>query len=79
MKRKPVRHYIHGDQMEGDPSLFYCTKCDVFWPEEHFFSNSEKCCDHWPRYDRAMKMLGNSPKKHIDFGRRIDSPNVFIK
>ena len=71
------RHYIHGDQLEGDPSLFYCSACDVFFPEDHFFSQEEKCCNHWDRYDGEMNMLGKSEKKHRDFGRSINSRNVF--
>lgn len=70
-------HYIHGDQLEGDPSLFYCSACDVFFPEDHFFGQGEKCCNHWNKYDRAIKMLGNSEKKHKEFGRSINSINVF--
>ena len=72
-----MRHYIHGDQCEGNPNLYYCSCCDVFFSEEHFFGREDKCCNHWERYDRAMKMLGNSPKKHREFGRSINSVNVF--
>jgi hypothetical protein len=71
------RHYIHGDQLEGDPSLFYCSACDSFWHEDHFFNQEDKCCNHWDKYDSAMKMLGNSPKRHHGFGRTINSVNVF--
>ena len=30
------RYYLHGDQKEGAPTLFFCRKCDRFQPEEHF-------------------------------------------
>jgi hypothetical protein len=46
-------------------------------PEDHFFNKDDKCCNHWDRYDGAIKMLGNSPKKHHEFGRAINSVNVF--
>lgn len=71
------RHYIHGDQMENDPLRFYCSSCDAFFPENHFFNHNEKCCDHWGKYDSAIKMLGNSKKNHNEFGRPINAVNLF--
>lgn len=71
------RRHIHGDQLEGDPSRYYCSACDVFFTEDHFFGQGEKCCNHWDRYDSAIKMLGKSEKKRREFGRHIDSPNIF--
>lgn len=71
------KHYIHGDQSSSESSNFYCSSCDVFFPEDHFFNQSDKCCDHWAKYDAAIKLLGNSPKKHIEFGRSINAVNVF--
>jgi hypothetical protein len=56
------KHYIHGDQS----SNFYCSS-----------NQNDKCRDHWAKYDAAIKLLGNSPKKHIEFGRSINSVNVF--
>ena len=78
MKIPKARHYIHGDQWEGDPSRFYCSVCDVFFPEEHFFRKEEEfCCNHWNRYDNAIKMLGKSPENHLEFGRPINAVNIF--
>jgi len=71
------RHYIHGDQLESDPTRFYCRTCDVFFSEEHFFSQEQKCCNHWAKYDSDMKMLGKSPKKHREFGRPMNAVNIF--
>lgn len=31
-----ARHYVHGDQYEGDPAKFYCVHCDDFVEDEHF-------------------------------------------
>lgn len=73
------RHYIHGDQQNGDSSKFYCSACDVFFEESHFSSREDKCCDHWGKYDAAAKMLGNSVKAHRDFGRPINASNVFSR
>lgn len=71
------KHYIHGDQSEDESSHFYCSVCDVFFPETHFFNQNDRCCNHWARYDDAIRMLGHSPKKHEEFGRSIHAINVF--
>ena len=71
------RHYIHGDQSEQDPALFYCSACDAFLNEGHFFDDREKCCDHWGRFDEAIRVLGKSEDRHFKFGRRIDGRNIF--
>lgn len=31
-----LRYYLHGDQKEGDSTLFYCRRCDCFHLESHF-------------------------------------------
>lgn len=35
-KTPKVRQYLHGDPAEGQPDTFYCQRCDVFVPREHF-------------------------------------------
>lgn len=30
------RHYLHGDEVEGDPSQYYCARCDLFVEADHF-------------------------------------------
>lgn len=77
MNNQQERHYIHGDLWEGEETLFYCLRCDAFFTEDHFFGESEKCCNHWKEYDNAIKMLGKSLKKHRDFGRLINAVNIF--
>lgn len=76
MSTKKERHYIHGDQLEGDPSRFYCSACDVFFQADHFSNGQRYCCDdHYSRYVAALKMV-NSPKKSRDFGRPVDAKNI---
>lgn len=31
-----VRHYLHGDPVEGNPESFYCQRCDLFVERGHF-------------------------------------------
>jgi hypothetical protein len=33
------RHYLHGDQDEGDTSKYYCAECDLFVEAPHFSSS----------------------------------------
>jgi len=72
-----TRHYIHGDQLENDHSLFYCLACDAFLQREHFLEKENKCCDHWQKFDEAMRKLGTTEENHRKFGRPIGSPNIF--
>ncbi len=30
------RYYLHGDQDEGDATLYYCARCDIFREPSHF-------------------------------------------
>lgn len=73
------RHYIHGDQSIIAPSKFYCSSCDSFWLEDHFLNSKDTCCNHWGKYDSAIKMLGDSPDKHHKFGRPMNAINVFTR
>jgi len=34
MKKK--RYYLHGDQKDACPGIFYCASCDLFVPSCHF-------------------------------------------
>lgn len=31
-----TRYYLHGDQDEQDPSVYYCVRCDLFGTPDHF-------------------------------------------
>ena len=73
------RRYIHGDKQEGDSALFYCSSCDAFFVESHFFSNEEKCCNHWEKYDQSIARFGELPKNNLDFFRPINAINIFSR
>jgi hypothetical protein len=38
----PKRYYLHGDKEEGNPTLYYCARCDVFVEAEHFETHDSK-------------------------------------
>lgn len=50
----PSRHYLHGDQNEEDKTLYYCERCDLSFPESHFFSTThvepDNIIEHLYRY-----------------------------
>lgn len=35
-----LRHYLHGDMVEGEPGKCYCARCDVFGDLNHFQQTS---------------------------------------
>lgn len=36
------RYYLHGDQDESNPALYYCARCDIFFDAEHFETHDSK-------------------------------------
>lgn len=36
MTEQPERYYLNGDQKEGAPDLWFCSRCDLFVSEVHF-------------------------------------------
>ncbi|MCU0928134.1 MAG: glyoxalase superfamily protein [Burkholderiaceae bacterium] len=51
------RYYLHGDQLEDDPKRYYCARCDVFFPAEHF-------ADHGPHTgERLLDQLERWKKR----------------
>lgn len=50
------RYYLHGDQSEDTPLLYFCALCDVFAQEDHFTQHGAK---NRERYDRSRARLKN--------------------
>lgn len=44
MGLKLRRWYVHGDQMDGVPRLFYCAICERFIPGVHFRRSPDSRC-----------------------------------
>ncbi len=42
MSADKPRYYLHGDQKEDDPDLWFCSSCDAFVPEVHFAGGHHK-------------------------------------
>lgn len=72
------RYYLHGDQDEGNPALFYCARCDVFTDAEHFddpqFHRGET---HGERYLGSLDRWNQrSSESKADWHRPADAVNL---
>ncbi len=72
------RNYLHGDQKEDDPELWFCRRCDAFVRNVHFsegehkkqkLSEYEKYLDERKRFSIKIK---NTPGK---WRRPANPPN----
>ncbi len=76
MATQKQRHYLHGDQKEDDPELWYCARCDAFIPEAHFFEGhhtKEKLSDY-ERYLFDRKCFPNKLRNSPGKWRRPNNP-----
>lgn len=67
------RYYLHGDQLEEDPTRYYCARCDVFFEKEHF-------ADHGPHTgERLLDQLehwdSRDARWHMDWRRPDNASN----
>lgn len=54
-----LRYYVHGDQKELEPSLWYCARCDAFVAQAHFYEghhDNSRVTDY-DRYSNSIKRL----------------------
>lgn len=68
------RYYLHGDQKEGAPDLFFCVLCDAFIPEGHFRVDHPKT-NHYERYLRSLHREAQRKRNGTSFLRPKDAPN----
>lgn len=70
-----VRYYLHGDEVEGDPTNFYCAQCDQFVESGHFFAEHpydatlERCLsaiERWRRLPAAQKLGRRRPADAVN-------------
>lgn len=68
------RYYLHGDQMEDDPSRYYCAQCDVFFEAQHFATHGRHTGERLlQRLERWNKRDGHS---QMNWRRADDAVNV---
>lgn len=74
-----TRYYVHGDQTEFDPKLFYCQTCDLFCEREHFRedNHSHMRRSHYEFYLFCKERFRNAPKRFRDsYYRPEDARNI---
>lgn len=71
------RYYLHGDEAEDAPATYYCKRCDVFWPREHFATQC-RGEEHLSIYHRHFANVRASAK-HVKVNRPARASSVFDK
>lgn len=72
------RYYLHGDQDEDNPALFYCARCDVFTEAEHFDDPQQHRGEtHGERYLGSLDRWNQrSPESKANWRRPADVVNL---
>ena len=72
------RYYLHGDQDEDNPVLFYCARCDVFTEAEHFDDPQQHRGEtHGERYLGSLDRWNQrSPESKVNWRRPADAVNL---
>ena len=72
------RYYLHGDQDEDNPALFYCARCDVFTEAEHFDDPQQHRGEtHGERYLGSLDRWNQrSLESKVNWRRPADAVNL---
>lgn len=73
--RTKIRYYVHGDQYEENPGLYFCTACILFFPAAHFY---RQCCgvEHSVWYERSLMSLDKLLKSDPAYTRPVNPANM---
>lgn len=78
---KKTRYYIHGDQYQENPILFFCNYCDAFLEAGHF--NNYHCFKNETQSERYLSSLARwnkrSEKSKLSLFRPDNAPNLLSK
>jgi hypothetical protein len=82
MKTKAkTRYYLHGDEIEGNPGIYYCAACDLDVSLDHFYQEyPERLCrveNDYKRYLRSLKTWRCIKKTDSTFFRPTNARNRF--
>lgn len=69
--RRP-RRYLHGDQDERNPAVYYCAECDFFGEPDHF--DRPHRVPHGERALKAIERFQRSPSDYTSIGHRPENP-----
>lgn len=66
------RRYLHGDQDERNPAVYYCAECDLFGEPDHF--DRPHRVPHGERALSAIERFQRSPSDYTSIGHRPENP-----
>ena len=79
------RHYVHGDQKEDSEGIYYCTRCDSFEEEAHFFDDThianrveqyQASFNRWKSWDKDSKSRLRRPENANNLLRLLVDQDV---
>jgi hypothetical protein len=71
-----MRYYLHGDEKEEEPGIYYCRACDAFVPINHFYEDCSEEND-FKRYQRTLRIWKEIKKSGTYYTRPKDAKNIF--
>ena len=71
------RRYLHGDQDERNPAVYYCAECDVFGEPDHF--DRPHRVPHGERALSAIERFQRSPSDYTSIGHRPENPTNILQ
>ena len=71
------RRYLHGDQDERNPAVYYCAECDFFGEPDHF--DRPHRVPHGERALSAIERFQRSPSDYTSIGHRPENPTNILQ
>lgn len=71
------RRYLHGDQDERNPAVYYCAECDFFGEPDHFDRHHR--VPHGERALSAIERFQRSPSDYTSIGHRPENPTNILQ
>lgn len=68
------RYYLHGDQMEDDPSRYFCVQCDAFLDAQHFATHGPHTGERF--LQRLEQMRKQDKQSQLNWRRSENAVNV---
>jgi hypothetical protein len=74
-----TRYYVHGDHHEKTPNMYYCARCDLFEPAQHF-EDVEHVSTRAQRYEQSLQSWERYAKKrNSKLYRPPDAENIIAE
>jgi len=70
------RHYLHGDEKEGEKGIYFCAACDLFFNTDQFYSDCIET-NGYERYQRSLKHWNKLKKQGTKHQRPENPENLF--